>query len=115
MVGKEPFIAVYMMTNRKHGTLYLGVTSQLTQRVWQHREGVIPGFTKTYGLKRLVWFEPHEEMVYAIHREKLLKHYKREWKTNLIEDEEQSLAPSGDGSIQLSVKPWEIVTLKLRV
>jgi putative endonuclease len=58
MVGREAYIAVYMMTNRKHGTLYLGVTSQLIQRVWQHREGVIPGFTKTHGLKRLVWFEP---------------------------------------------------------
>jgi putative endonuclease len=85
MVGKEAFIAIYMMTNRKHGTLYLGVTSQLIQRVWQHREGVMPGFTKTHGLKRLVWFEPHESMVLAIHREKLLKKNKREWKINLIE------------------------------
>jgi putative endonuclease len=85
MVGREAYIAVYMMTNRKHGTLYLGVTSQLIQRIGQHREGVIPGFTKTHGLKRLVWFELHESMTLAIHREKLLKKYKREWKTNLIE------------------------------
>jgi putative endonuclease len=85
MVGKDAFIAVYMMTNRKHGTLYPGVTSQLIQRVGQHREGGIPGFTKTHGLKRLVWFEAHEDMVFAIHREKLLKKYRRGWKTNLIE------------------------------
>jgi len=85
MVGRESYIAVYMMTNRRNGMLYLGVSSQLVQRVGQHREGLIPGFTKTHGLKRLVWFEPHEDMIYAIHREKLLKHYKRDWKTNLIE------------------------------
>jgi predicted GIY-YIG superfamily endonuclease len=57
----------------------------IIQRVSQHREGLIPGFTKTHGLKRLVWFESHESMVLAIHREKLLKKYKRDWKTNLIE------------------------------
>ena len=79
------FIAVYMMTNRKHGTLYIGVTSQLLARVGQHREGRILGFTRTYGLKRLVWFEPHETMALAIQREKSLKKYKREWKINLIE------------------------------
>jgi len=85
MVAREAYIAVYMMANRKHGTLYLGVTSQLIQRVGQHREGLIPGFTKTRGLKRLAWFEPQESMVFAIHRGKLLKKYKRDWKTNLIE------------------------------
>ncbi len=85
MVGKEAYIAVYMMTNREHGTLYLGVTSQLVQRVGQHRAGLVPGFTKKRGLKRLAWFEPHEDMVFAIHREKLLKKYRRDWKTNLIE------------------------------
>ena len=73
MVGKDAYIAVYMMSNRKYGRLYLGVTSQLIQRVGQHREGLIPGYTKTHGLKRLVWFEPQEDMVFAIHREKLLK------------------------------------------
>ncbi len=83
----RPFIAVYIMTNRKHGTLYIGVTSDLVQRVWQHGEGVIPGFTKKYGLKRLVWFEQHDDMTWAIHREKLIKKYKREWKINLIEQD----------------------------
>ena len=85
MVGAEHLIAVYMMTNRRHGTLYTGVTSALIQRVSQHREGLIPGFTQKHGLKRLVWFEPHDSMTWAIHREKLIKKYKREWKINLIE------------------------------
>ena len=79
------FIAVYMMANRKHGTLYIGVTSQLLARIGQHREARIPGFTQKYGLRRLVWYEPHETMVHAIQREKSLKKYPREWKINLIE------------------------------
>ena len=81
------FIAVYIMTNRRHGTLYVGVTSELPGRVGQHREGSLPGFTKEHGLTRLVWYEPHETMAHAIHREKRLKKYKREWKINLIERE----------------------------
>ena len=81
------FIAVYMMSNHKRGTLYVGVTSQLPSRVSQHREGVMPGFTQRYGLKRLVWFEEHETMASAIQREKSLKKYKRAWKINLIEVE----------------------------
>jgi putative endonuclease len=81
------YIAVYMMANRKHGTLYTVVTSGLPTRIVQHREGLIPGFTKAYGVKRLVWFEPHETMAIAIQREKSLKKYKREWKINLIERE----------------------------
>jgi putative endonuclease len=85
MVGHEAYIAVYILTNRKHGTLYVGVTSSLAQRLWKHREGLYPGFTKTYGLKRLVWYEAHESMIAAIQREKSLKKYKRDWKINLIE------------------------------
>jgi putative endonuclease len=85
MVGAEAVIAVYMMTNKRYGTLYTGVTSALVQRVSQHREGATPGFTKTHGLKRLVWFERHDDMLWAIHREKLLKKYPRQWKINLIE------------------------------
>jgi putative endonuclease len=79
------FIAVYMMASRRHGTIYIGVTSQLYKRIFEHREGQVPGFTRTYGVKRLVWYEPHESMVAAIHREKLLKKYPRQWKINLIE------------------------------
>ena len=74
-----------MMTNRRHGTLYVGVTADLITRVVQHIDGEIPGFTATYGLKRLVWYEPHESIVEAIKREKSIKKYKREWKLNLIE------------------------------
>jgi putative endonuclease len=73
------------MASRMHGTLYVGVTSDLLLRVSQHREGVFDGFTKRYGVKRLVWFENHDSIVDAIQREKSLKKYKREWKVNLIE------------------------------
>ena len=82
---RRPLIAVYMMTNRRHGTFYIGVTADRVTRVVQHVDGGIPGFTATYGLKRLIWFEPHETIVAAIQREKALKKYEREWKINLIE------------------------------
>lgn len=85
MVPRQAEIAVYMMSNRKHGTLYIGVTSQLANRVAQHREGQIEGFTKKYGLKRLVWYERYQSMGEAIQRETSLKRYKRDWKINLIE------------------------------
>ena len=85
MVAADASIAVYMMSNRKHGTLYVGVTSQFLRRVSQHREGLRGGFTKTHGLTRLVWFTQHEDMRAAIHHEKRLKKYKREWKINLID------------------------------
>jgi len=81
------FIAVYMMSNRRHGTLYIGVTNNLPRRVWEHREGLIEGFTKKYGLKRLVWYEEHRSVSDAIQRETNLKRYKRDWKINLIERE----------------------------
>ena len=85
MVGADAFIAVYILASRKHGTLYIGVTSDLIFRVAQHREGAFEGFTKRYGVKRLVWFEPHDAINLAIQREKSLKKYKRDWKINLIE------------------------------
>ncbi|WP_374453547.1 GIY-YIG nuclease family protein [Phenylobacterium sp.] len=69
------------------GTLYIGVTSQLSRRMWEHREGLSRGFTKTYGLKRLVWYEPFEDMSNAIQRERSLKRWPRQWKINLIERE----------------------------
>jgi len=77
--------AVYILASRKHGTLYIGVTSELIGRIGQHRESVMEGFTNRYGVKRLVWFEWHERIDDAIHREKRLKKYRREWKINLIE------------------------------
>ncbi|RTL90737.1 MAG: GIY-YIG nuclease family protein [Hyphomicrobiales bacterium] len=77
---------VYIMTNRSNGTLYLGVTSNLARRAWEHREGVIEGFTKRYGLKRLAWYEPHDDIRIAIQREKTMKHWPRAWKVRLILD-----------------------------
>jgi putative endonuclease len=75
---------IYILTNRPNGTLYIGVTSNLIQRVWQHREGVVPGFTKRYGLKRLVYFEAYDDISVAIQREKNVKHWSRTWKVRLI-------------------------------
>jgi len=73
------------MANRRNGAVYVGVTSDLVQRAWQHREGVIDGFTKRYGCKLLVWYELHSTMEYAILREKQLKAGSRKKKLNLIE------------------------------
>ncbi len=72
------------MTNRPNGTLYVGVTSDLARRAWEHREGLIDGFTKRYGLKRLVYAERYEDISIAIQREKNLKHWSRAWKVALI-------------------------------
>jgi putative endonuclease len=85
VVGRESYIAVYMMADRPRGTIYIGVTSSFLSRVIQHREGTYEGFTKEYELKRLVWFEPFEVMTNAIQREKSLKRWPRQWKINLIE------------------------------
>ena len=76
---------VYIMTNRMYGTLYIGVTNDLGRRVWEHRQGLVDGFTKKYGLKLLVYYERFERIVDAIHREKRLKHSNRAWKIALIE------------------------------
>jgi putative endonuclease len=82
----EKSFYVYMMASRIGGTLYIGVTSRLVQRVYEHRIGMVPGFTKTYGVKMLVWYEPHGSADSAIRREKQLKEWKRAWKIQLIED-----------------------------
>ncbi|WP_420559588.1 GIY-YIG nuclease family protein [Tepidicaulis sp.] len=75
---------VYILTNKPRGTLYIGVTNDIVRRVWEHREGLADGFTRRYGLKRLVFFERHETMLLAIQREKVLKHWVRQWKIDLI-------------------------------
>ncbi|MBF0356610.1 MAG: GIY-YIG nuclease family protein [Alphaproteobacteria bacterium] len=75
---------VYIMTNKANGTLYVGVTSDLARRTWEHREGLANGFTSKYGLKRLVYAEPHADMRSALQREKNLKHWPRAWKVKLI-------------------------------
>jgi putative endonuclease len=78
---------VYFMTNRRHGVLYVGVTSDLAKRAWEHREGVAEGFTRRYRLKRLVYAERHDDIRGAIQREKNLKHWPRAWKIELIESQ----------------------------
>jgi putative endonuclease len=75
---------VYFMTNRRNGTLYTGVTSDSPRRAYQHREGLIDGFTKRYGLKMLVYYEQHDDIRTAIAREKAIKHWARAWKVRLI-------------------------------
>ena len=76
---------VYMLASAKNGTLYIGVTSNLVKRIWEHREGLADGFTKQHNVKQLVWFESHMDVVAAITREKQLKKWNREWKINLIQ------------------------------
>ena len=76
---------VYMMASGRNGTLYIGVTSDLLSRVWQHKSNVVEGFTKKYKAHQLVWYEHHESMGSAISREKALKKWNRIWKLRLIE------------------------------
>jgi putative endonuclease len=75
---------VYIVTNKPRGTLYIGVTSDIARRAYEHREGAIEGFTKRLGLKRLVFVERYEEILTAIQREKTTKHWPRAWKSNAI-------------------------------
>ena len=75
---------VYIMTNRPNGTLYIGVTSDLARRTHEHREGLLPGFTRRHGLKHLVWYEWHDEIEAAIQRETSMKRRLRTWKTRTI-------------------------------
>ena len=76
---------VYIPASQRHGTLYIGVTSDLVARIWQHKNDVVDGFTKKYRVHVLVWFEQHSTMESAIRREKAIKAWKREWKFELIE------------------------------
>jgi len=75
---------VYIMTNKKNGTLYIGVTSNIIKRVYHHKNKLVDGFTKKYNLTKLVYYEVYETIDEAIKREKQLKNWKREWKINLI-------------------------------
>ncbi len=76
---------VYMLASGRNGTLYVGVTSDLTKRVWQHKESFVEGFTKEYAVKRLVLYEQHQNADAAITREKQIKKWRRSWKIDLIE------------------------------
>jgi putative endonuclease len=82
-VSKQP--AVYIMASKKNGTLYAGVTSNLVKRIWEHKNNMVEGFTKRYGVHQLVWYELHASMESALAREKRLKDWKRAWKLELIE------------------------------
>jgi len=75
---------VYILASGLGGTLYVGVTNNLVRRIYEHRNGLVPGFTKRYGVKRLVYFEEHATAPLAIQREKNIKHWPREWKIDLI-------------------------------
>ena len=75
---------VYILASHAGGTLYVGVTNDLVRRIYEHREGLAEGFTHKYGVKRLVYFEPHGSILAAIQREKNIKHWSREWKIDLI-------------------------------
>jgi putative endonuclease len=76
---------VYLLASKPYGTLYIGTTSDLPRRVWEHKQKLVPGFTRRYGIDRLVWFEVHQSAAAALLREKRLKEWKRDWKINLIE------------------------------
>ena len=78
--------AVYILSSKPNGTLYIGVASDLVRRVWQHKNDVIDGFTKEHAVHDLVYFELHEDMLSAITREKQMKAWQRQWKINLIEE-----------------------------
>jgi len=115
MVRYHAIIGVYIMASGRHGTIYIGVSGDLRRRIYQHREGLVPGFTKTYGCKRLVWFETFETITWAIRREKTLKRWLREWKCNLIErtnpvwaDLYEDLATPRPPTYTPPAEPWPI-------
>ena len=103
---KQP--AVYMLASQRNGTLYIGVTSDLIKRIWQHREGLTEGFTKEHGVKMLVWYEQHETMESAIGKEKAMKKWLRAWKLKTIEQtnpEWNDLWPEITGAVPQTVAP----------
>jgi putative endonuclease len=84
VVGRQYY--VYILASRRNGTLYTGVTSNLVQRIWQHKQGLVEGFSKKYSVKKLVYFEVHGSAESAISREKQIKKWRRAWKLKLIEE-----------------------------
>jgi len=83
----EKHPCVYILASRPNGTLYIGVTSDLQGRVWQHKNDLVEGFTRQHSVHRLVWYEVHETMESAITREKVLKKWERAWKIRMIEEQ----------------------------
>jgi putative endonuclease len=84
-MSKQP--AVYILASKRNGTLYIGVTSDLQKRAWEHKNDLVEGFTKRYRVHRLVYYELHDDMALAISREKQMKKWNRAWKLELIERE----------------------------
>jgi putative endonuclease len=82
-MSKRP--VVYIVASKRNGTLYIGVTSDLPKRIWEHKKGLIDGFTRRYTIHRLVYYELHEDMASAISKEKQMKKWNRAWKLELIE------------------------------
>ena len=87
---------VYILASKPNGTLYIGATSNLAQRVWEHKNDFVEGFTKRYGVHRLVWYEAHESMEGALTRERMLKRWKRTWKIELIEKDNPTWSDLSD-------------------
>jgi putative endonuclease len=94
---KQP--CFYILASRYHGTLYLGVTSDLVKRVWQHKNDIAEGITKRYHVHDLVWYEVHDTMHSAIAREKAIKEWKRAWKITLIEKDNRRWRDLFDGIV----------------
>ena len=89
-MNKQP--VVYILANKRNGTLYIGVTSDLVKRIWEHKNNRVEGFAKRYSVHQLVWYELHGSMESAIIREKRLKDWKRDWKLELIENQNPNWA-----------------------
>jgi len=87
---KELKPVVYILASKRNGTLYIGVTSDIIKRVWEHKNSAVDGFTKKYGVNLLVYYELHDSMESALTREKQMKKWKREWKIKLIEGMNQN-------------------------
>lgn len=87
MADKKEFFYVYILSSKRNGTIYVGVTSNLVKRIFEHRSDLIDGFTKKYAVHNLVWYEQHETSLGAITREKQIKRWKRDWKIKLIQQD----------------------------
>lgn len=85
-VTQEMSAWTYILASRRNGTLYIGATTNLVRRVWEHRQGAVPGFTSAYGVFQLVWFEEQQNIFRAMQREHTMKHWKPAWKIALIEE-----------------------------
>ena len=94
---KQP--AIYILASKRNGTLYIGVTSNLQKRAWEHKNDLIEGFTKQYKVHRLVYYELHADMVSAITREKQMKKWNRAWKLQLIDSQNPNWKDLWDGII----------------